>query len=544
VLNRKAAGVLLVFAAALLITGWHLDAAGIAAPYSDPIAQLRAQDEAIYVNAAMRMARDGDWMTPHILGRVFLEKPPLLFWIAALSIRLFGLSLFAIRLPVLVLGAVGVAAIYAWCMAKRSIGAGILAAGLLVLSPFWEIFARLYFTDIPASAFAVLAMSAVAFDLRLERRLTPILFGLFGALSILSKSVAGLLPFAALVLYWIFCTPAMRPRIARLAITGIAGVIVLAPWFVYQIVAHPQWFWADYVQVQLLGIGLQTGADFPFSRSSTFYLSRMAQMDPVTGLLALLAIPGAIRELRARRDPMVLLICCWIVVVAAGMFAFHTKNLPYLVLLMPPLCLLAGMYGPVWLSRDARVAAVLIVGLFAARMIVHGAPWSLRPASSPLEGAAAMREYYALGRNTELMSCDPDDQFYSSTLPLPRVSYCFVDPHGVIARSFPHYAPLGIVIPAEQFLILPSLAPQFKQRLHEWRYDSTEPIASGVTLASPDQIAEILRARPDMDFSLPASWAPFFGTTHEVWKADHHVFLLSRTAPLRQRPVPALPNPW
>jgi hypothetical protein len=187
----------------------------------------------------------------------------------------------------------------------------------------------------------------------------------------------------------------------------------------------------------------------------------------------------------------------------------------------------------------------LVVVLFGVRAAAHGAPWSLRPETPPLESSAALRAYYALGREAELMSCNPDDQFYSATLPLPKVRYCFVDPHGVIARSFPHYAPLGIVIPAEQFLTLPALFPEFKQRLHEWRCDSTEPIATGIVLTAPDQIAAIIRARPDMDFSLPPEWAPFFGTSHEVRTlVGNHVFLLSRSAGLRPRPMPALPNPW
>ncbi len=43
---------------ALLVLGWNLDAAGIAMPYSDPPAHIRAQDETIHIDASMRMARE------------------------------------------------------------------------------------------------------------------------------------------------------------------------------------------------------------------------------------------------------------------------------------------------------------------------------------------------------------------------------------------------------------------------------------------------------------------------------------------------------
>jgi hypothetical protein len=101
------------------------------------------------------------------------------------------------------------------------------------------------------------------------------------------------------------------------------------------------------------------------------------------------------------------------------------------------------------------------------------------------------------------------------------------------------------VITAEQFLALPSLLPQFEQRLREWRSDSTEPVATTITLAAPEQIAAIIRARPGMDFCLPSEWASFFGTTHDVRKSSgSHVFLLSRMARRRPEPIPALPRFW
>lgn len=65
-------------------------------------------------------------MTPKLKGRPFILKPPLLIWLSALSIRLLGLSLFSVRLPALILGAAGVAAVFAWAAHARSMAAGML----------------------------------------------------------------------------------------------------------------------------------------------------------------------------------------------------------------------------------------------------------------------------------------------------------------------------------------------------------------------------------------------------------------------------------
>ena len=53
-----------------------------------------------YAEIARLMATTGDWITPWFEpGEPFWGKPPLAFWAQALSIRLFGLSELAVRLP-------------------------------------------------------------------------------------------------------------------------------------------------------------------------------------------------------------------------------------------------------------------------------------------------------------------------------------------------------------------------------------------------------------------------------------------------------------
>src|SRR5579864_8513475 len=154
----------LAFLISFAVLAWDIDRNGIAAAYNDPISHIRAEDEAYHFNSAIRMTQDGDWMTPKLLGRLFLFKPPLLIWLSALSIRLFGLSLLSVRLPALVLGAAGTAAVFAWSARARSVTAGVLAAGVLLCSPFWQTFSRLCFTDVLYTSFAALALAGAAFD--------------------------------------------------------------------------------------------------------------------------------------------------------------------------------------------------------------------------------------------------------------------------------------------------------------------------------------------------------------------------------------------
>jgi 4-amino-4-deoxy-L-arabinose transferase-like glycosyltransferase len=129
-----------VFLASFAALALKVTKDGIGAAYTDPIGEIRAVDEALYTNSAIRMERDGDWLTPKAFGRLFFQKPPLLFWSSALSIKLFGLSLFAIRLPSLLLGAAAAAAVFLWCARYRSIMSGAVAAAMLLTCPIYVTF--------------------------------------------------------------------------------------------------------------------------------------------------------------------------------------------------------------------------------------------------------------------------------------------------------------------------------------------------------------------------------------------------------------------
>lgn len=54
-------------------------------------------DEGMYGAIAREMAEGGDWITPHFNGIRYLEKPPLQFWLSALTMAVFGPSEWAVR---------------------------------------------------------------------------------------------------------------------------------------------------------------------------------------------------------------------------------------------------------------------------------------------------------------------------------------------------------------------------------------------------------------------------------------------------------------
>src|SRR2546421_4666258 len=57
-------------------------------------------NEGLYVQAAREMYLRGDYITPHLNGGYFFDKPPLALWLSVISFHLFGVNELAARLPV------------------------------------------------------------------------------------------------------------------------------------------------------------------------------------------------------------------------------------------------------------------------------------------------------------------------------------------------------------------------------------------------------------------------------------------------------------
>jgi 4-amino-4-deoxy-L-arabinose transferase-like glycosyltransferase len=65
-------------------------------------------DEGLHAAIAQEMVERGDWITPRILGEPFRDKPILYFWLQAASLAAFGMHEAAVRLPGMLLAALGV----------------------------------------------------------------------------------------------------------------------------------------------------------------------------------------------------------------------------------------------------------------------------------------------------------------------------------------------------------------------------------------------------------------------------------------------------
>jgi 4-amino-4-deoxy-L-arabinose transferase-like glycosyltransferase len=203
------------------------------APWPDIFDELPGQ----WAGPAWQMVESGEWLVPTLQGVPRLQKPPLVYWLTAASLALFGRNEFAARLPT-ALALVG-------CMAvTASIGArlygpsrGLAAAGILGTSFGMVALGKLVMPE-PFLALGI-ALTLYAAIRAMEepgggRAWALAAWGL-AALAALTKGLHGLF-FPALVLGGVAAvSPASRGRLRRL-LTPWGAALALAlllPWPLY-----------------------------------------------------------------------------------------------------------------------------------------------------------------------------------------------------------------------------------------------------------------------------------------------------------------------
>jgi 4-amino-4-deoxy-L-arabinose transferase-like glycosyltransferase len=544
--RRQSLPLLVVAVLAFALLGFGIERASVGTAYSDPFSRIRAQDECTYANSALSLAHQGSWLTPKVLGRYLLFKPPLLLWMAGFSLKVFGQSLWSLRLPALSAGVCVAVIVFWWTRREHSIWIAYAAVALFLSNPLIHIFARLCYTDMLVLACISGAAAFLYADPSLSRLSSLWGFGAFVSAGVMAKSVAGLLPLFVLLFFWMLVR---RFSLSRFAfVTSIAAAII-APWHIYQFVVHRQWFWADYVQIQLLGFGIQPPASSSESQA-VFYFKRLFLCDPVLAILLLTALPFLISALRGRSQVLPALLTAWLAIATSALLLFRFQNLPYAILLIPPACLIAATYNPVFSGGRAKWGVLALCAMFAVKSSQPGKIWGLSfGAVEPIPAVAALRSYYELGRSNELILADSDDYFYASSLPLPRIRYYFRVQDDVLPKFIPHYVNLGIMLTEAEFERLPELEPVYASRLRNWGLDSTEPIGTAILGSSDDALVHLAKARPGSDYYVTMPELQLLERdevirhTHSVRQLPYgRAFLLANHT--GSRPVTHLPATW
>ena len=327
----------LAAACLLLLLLWNLGGSPLLEP-----------DEGRYSEIPREMLASGDFVTPHLDGVLYFEKPPLHYWLTALAIRVLGLSGFAARVWSAVFGLAGIAV--AWRLGALVGGrrAGFVAALALGSSPLWVAVGRLATLDMTVTFFltATLACFWFAHEASDRRRALLAWHGMFAAaaFAVLAKGLIGVAIPGAIVFLYLLATG--RWRLLRTVpwLTGAVLFLALAaPWHALAAVRNPDFLWFYFVHEHLL----RYATPIAERHEPVWYFLAVVALGcaPWSGL-----VPSAARLLPWRRWHAGLaesraetFLMIWAGFVVVFFSASQSKLIPYVLPALPPLAVLVGL---------------------------------------------------------------------------------------------------------------------------------------------------------------------------------------------------------
>lgn len=338
--------------------------------------------DAVLAQIGRNMLQSGDWVTARLNGVLYLEKPPLGFWLEAISFKLFGVHDWAARLWVAL-------AVLALCLvttrfARWAFGepAGLYSGLALATCVGLWLFTRIVIPDAALTLAITLALYAFLRLLEEEeahpRRWSLLIGGCLGAGLLLKGLIAVVFPAGAALVYLLITRQLFhRHTWQRLHPFSALGVMLLVavPWHALAILRNPPYFdftwksepghyrgffWFYFLNEHVFRfLNMRYPRDYNTVPRAGFWAYNLLWLFPWSVFL-----PAAVRlNYRPvdRAGRARLLALCWIGVVM-GFFTFSTTQEYYSMPIYPALALLIGSAMASrsrWINIAARVSALI-----------------------------------------------------------------------------------------------------------------------------------------------------------------------------------------
>ncbi len=314
-------------------------------------------DETRYAQIALEAVESGNYTTPTLQGKLYLDKPPLLYWLTAASYRLFGISQQSARLPSAL--AAWLTVLMTFWLGRRLVGprGAWVGALLLLLSGGFVMSGRFLIMDGLLTLLTTLCLLLLYLGSQ-QARFRPgwwLAAGVACGLGVLTKG-----PVAA-----VLCLP---PMVATLWLAGspfqfrwrdwlwfaVPTLLISLPWYVAIVATQPAfagYFFFEHHLVRFFGPFVHTQPWWFYLPVILLAMFPSSMLIPPLGFL-LASRSESLRRLRSPEFGFLVLTSVWIV----GFYSLSQCKLPtYVLPALPLLCLLLGrMVDGVLLERHCE----------------------------------------------------------------------------------------------------------------------------------------------------------------------------------------------
>ncbi|HWZ84544.1 MAG TPA: glycosyltransferase family 39 protein [Terriglobales bacterium] len=378
--------------------------------------------DTVHAEAGREMVQRHDWVTLYANGVRYLEKAPLMYWSVATSYKIFGVSEWSTRFPLMLGVLVIILATYG--LGRWTFGAeGGFDAGLVMataLGPY--LFTRFLIPDVSVGFWLTVTYWLFLKSLEEEQPSRWVCWGLAAvcALNVLTKGLIGLVfPVGAIGLYLLLTGNLKHLLKLRLPSSAVVFFAIAAPWHILAELANPAqgqvrgFLWFYFVNEHFLRfLNKRVPRDYDTVPLLLFWALLIVWLVPWSVFVpqGLLEVPRRWRDFRSqmtRRQRANLLFILWALVIV-GFFSFSTRQEYYTIPAIPGMALLIGG----WLSRErtapagsperraGRVSAAVLVSVGAIIAGVgFGLLWFSKPPAAGVDLSDLLKKHpqdYAL----------------------------------------------------------------------------------------------------------------------------------------------------
>ena len=323
---------------------------------------LLEPDEGRYGEIPREMLELADFVTPHLNYVKYFEKPPLLYWMNALSMAIFGQNEFAVRLPSATTGLLTI--LFTYWLGRKLFDRLTGLYGAIIIGSCLGFVAqgRIPLTDMPLTLCLTVSLGSFILAVRSEKGEKygyMYLSYAAAALAVLSKGLIGILFPCAIIFLFILFRKRWRILLEMRIVTGLALFFAIAsPWFILVSMRNP-----EFARFFFIHEHFERFLTTVHSRYQPFWF-----FVPVLFALLLpwvLYLPAALRDTWRKRHGEHGEILAYLAIWAGFIFIFFSKSnsklIPYILPAVPPLALLiaAAFKESVASGRKLRLALYL-----------------------------------------------------------------------------------------------------------------------------------------------------------------------------------------
>ena len=316
---------------------------------------LFVPDEARYSEIAREMLALHDFITPHLNGVKYFEKPVLFYWLGALAFKIGGLHIGAIRAVNAILGTLGCLLTYIAARTLYGRAAGLISACIQATSLLY--FLMLHVANLDLSLCFFLSLSLYSFLLstltgseKIQRLLVGFAFAASG-LAVLTKGLIGFAFPCLIIGTWIIILKEWHVlKKLYLPSSLLIFAVIVLPWHILVQIRNPEFFSFYVIHQQFLRYATLEAHRY---QPIWFFIPVL-----FIGFLPWIvflpqslfsALPKTWRNRFTFKNELYLIL--WVALIFAFFSFSKSKLISYILPIIPPLSILTARYLTDGLSR-------------------------------------------------------------------------------------------------------------------------------------------------------------------------------------------------